>query len=456
MNHPVEPDSGEQEPAQARRASVEPARRRRLRSKRIWILLVMFPAALLLGELAFRALLALRGAPYGTQAAAEQMRAIVTTMSKSLPEPQLNPDPAVIRGHVLQPYIGLDLGMALDDQETRARRFQSGELDQVFIVVLLGGSVSAQIGNTQYLRIAERISQDARFAQRGVVVWGEGRGSLKQPQQATLLAYLFALGWRPDAVVEIDGYNELALAWDNANRGAHPVYPAYWSWALLSAHRSDLSRELQMLGEIVSLAREARETSEAVLSHGLNHSAILGWLALSRLGKLEHRWSRAQQVYLETLVPKTGHDTSEGPRFEFRGDDTFERLVDCWYQSSLSLSGMCAAHGATYLHVLQPALHDEGSKPLTEAERSTAGKLVLWNEAIRRGYPKLREAGQQLVRSGVHFADLSGVFRDFRETAYYDGCHFKGRGLEMFADRIADELLAVLPAQVLVIQKSAR
>ena len=40
------------------------------------------------------------------------------------------------------------------------------------------------------------------------------------------------------------------------------------------------------------------------------------------------------------------------------------------------------------------------------------------------------------------------VFRDFEATTYVDGCHFRGKGLALFAERIVAELARILPAEL--------
>jgi lysophospholipase L1-like esterase len=96
--------------------------------------------------------------------------------------------------------------------------------------------------------------------------------------------------------------------------------------------------------------------------------------------------------------------------------------------------------------VLQPTLHDEGSKPLTPAEIASGQGSPLWDAAIRRGYPELRAAAPELARRGVHFADLSRAFAELSESTYIDGCHFQGAGMALFGEKIVDALLAALPA----------
>jgi hypothetical protein len=47
--------------------------------------------------------------------------------------------------------------------------------------------------------------------------------TFKEPQQLTRIAYLFAFGYRPDLVIELDGFNETALAYENARSRTKPA-----------------------------------------------------------------------------------------------------------------------------------------------------------------------------------------------------------------------------------------
>lgn len=415
---------------------------------RILLVLVMVPVALLAGEGALRLWRAVRGTPYDAHATEQTVRTLVSTMTSSIPDPEADLMAQVEANHVLHPYLGIDQPKELESAEADLWAFRGRKAKPAFVVLLIGGSVSAQTWGLQQNHIAQRLTADPRFANRSVAVLGQGRGAFKQPQQVMLAAYLYTLGWRPDAVVNIDGFNELALAWDNASLGVHPAYPSYWSWGLLAKTRTNRSEELRAAARILALADRGRELGVAMLDRGWQHSAILAEYELGRLRAVQAEWAQAQREFQAFIAPAGEHDTSRGPHFRFDDAATFERLVRMWVESSVSLDGLVRAHGGLYLHVLQPTLHDAGSKPLTREEIESGAGQPTWDAAIERGYPELRAAGPELVRRGVHFADLSLLFRDLEERTYVDGCHFQGTGMQRFADAIVDALLAALPPEL--------
>jgi hypothetical protein len=102
---------------------------------------------------------------------------------------------------------------------------------------------------------------------------------------------------------------------------------------------------------------------------------------------------------------------------------------------------MCAARGITYLHVLQPALPDPDTKPLTPKEIEGGTADPAWIEGVHLLYPRFRGAGARLRERGIAFLDATGVFRDHPEDVYVDVCHFEEHGNEILADAIAAALL---------------
>src|SRR5690606_30828242 len=105
-----------------------------------------------------------------------------------------------------------------------------------------------------------------------------------------------------------------------------------------------------------------------------------------------------------------------------------------------SLAAICADRDIPYIHVLQPTLHDAGSKPLTAGEVATGAAVRHWREGTRAGYPLLRAAGEELAARGVHFYDASRIFADVEETLYYDACHFNERGSSLLVDALTADL----------------
>jgi hypothetical protein len=129
-----------------------------------------------------------------------------------------------------------------------------------------------------------------------------------------------------------------------------------------------------------------------------------------------------------------------GPTFDAGDDAVLETCARMWVQSSIAMNAVCRAQGIRYVHFLQPTLHDEGAKPVTDEERQKGAEPQIWARGAKLGYPKLRAASIDLEGAGVQFVDLSQAFANERESLYYDVCHFTPAGYEILVGTVADAL----------------
>lgn len=350
-------------------------------------------------------------------------------------EEEAGPPPA------LHPYLGYDV---LDRGAYIARNceyFQSEESRRTYDVMVVGGSVSVAFGVHGADTLAELLRSDPRFGDRPVRVLSEGRGGYKQPQQLMLVCYLSSLGFQPDLVLNLDGYNDCALANANLVAGVHPAHPSVAHWAHLASDSYADPSATSLLIEIRALQHEASSLLSRTRSWRVWNSAALGTLALNRLKAVRKQYMRSSQEYVEHLTEQRKALIS-GPPIPVEKEAARALIPATWFQSSRSIDAACRARGIRYLHVLQPTLTDPGSKPLTEAEIAGAKCFDSWREGVRFGYPRMRELGVELCALGVEFVDASFLFQDVTEPLYYDVCHFDQAGIDMLARRIAEAILA--------------
>lgn len=448
----MQPDTDDAEDPPPRPSSPPRARTTRSWRQKILLLLALSPIYLIVAELAVRGWLAVRGEAYGATATRERIVEIATTMTAAMPwsgDAAPPPPPATdAAAHILSPYYGWEFESTFESLEAEARRFRAGDLDDAFVVVVIGGSVSVHVAKRGEAAMQEVLRADPRLSGREIVILSQGRGAFKQPQQANLFTYLLAMGITPDALIDIDGLNEMVFSYDNFTLGVHPLHPSWSNWALVAAAQSRSAHQRDLAADIRLVQRAALELEESGFTRLACHSALLGRLALARLQRLESEWGGLQERWVQELSRGDARDPARGPRFEGDAQACIDLTVRCWSESSRSLQGACSARSITYLHVLQPTLHDTGSKPLTPAEIASGQAKWSWIEGVQRGYPLLREAGAQLAASGVAFVDGSRVFEHLEEPIYFDSCHFRNPGLQMFAQLVARELLARLPATI--------
>ncbi len=346
---------------------------------------------------------------------------------------------------LLHPFVGWETAQGMDQVAELMRAQEVAPSDARPVRVLItGGSVAAIFGRVGGPALAEQIAADPRLQGRKVELWPFGRAAFKQPQQLMLVAWLMTLGLKPDVVLNLDGHNEVASATDNAVRGTHPAYPSipYWGGlALVGALDRDVirtaSRALEVHEEVSRRARSA-------LDSGLERSALVSWFTDSRLNALNREQGRLYEGFFAALDRSASSGVLKGPPFDTDPQRVPRQAVDVWERSSGALHALCTASGVRYVHALQPALHDPEGKVPTEAELATGKISEAWMRGVTLGYPLLREAGQRLSAAGVHFVDLTGVFRGLEGDVYYDSCHFGERGNQIVADRLARAILAAM------------
>jgi len=401
---------------------------------------------LLLAELGWRGWYAWRARPYQARATAERIEEIAASMLQRAPRSG-NPAPesgVEFSTPLLHPYVGFeDLG-SLRSFDALVRELSRLRRAERYDICVLGGSLAAGFAGAGAHRLSARLMRDPRFAGVSVRVHGLARGAHKQPQQALMLSWLFARGARPDAVIELDGFNEVAVASHNIENEIPPLAPALAQWMPLAGLGGLSREEFDMLLQTRRLQRQAQQLLAVSRRLGCARSALAGNFVLRRMHGLRLESAMLQARLMSAVrTPQALQPVDVAGTRGLHGSP-FESALQAWFEGSLSLASLCDKRGILYLHALQPTLHDAGSKPTTEEELRSGGMEGSWLTGVREGYPRLRELGQQLRARDVAFVDLSDAFRDHPETLYVDACHIGTAGNLLLADRIAAALLAQL------------
>ncbi|HVP30333.1 MAG TPA: hypothetical protein VMW35_14350 [Myxococcota bacterium] len=369
-------------------------------------------------------------------AAAPQAGAAEQLTAESVPHPFLGyvmrPRPVDAAWLALHGYPINEFGFIDDKSPLQTRG--PGRL----VVAVTGGSVSVFLANDPAKTLERELAKLPALAGREIVLVRLGLGGFKEPQQLATLSYLLALGGQFDVVVNLDGFNELAL-WpaENAPVHAFPAYPRGWPYQLDAL----ASPERQRTFSAHTFLRETRSGfAEWMCGPRLDRSglATLVWLAGDRF--LEAQAATALAAFREASAQQPSSYAAIGPRTTFETEDAMlDALASLWERSSLQLHRLCTANGIRYVHVLQPNQYDDGSKPLAPEEQGIAiDPASPYAESIRLGYPKLRAAGQRLRDAGVDFVDLSGLFRSVEAPLYRDRCcHLNAEGTRRLAQAVA-------------------
>ena len=304
------------------------------------------------------------------------------------------------------------------------------------LVGIFGGSVAKIFSTEGAAPLIEELRKAPFVGDRKIELVVGSAGGWKQPQQLMALNWLLSIGGELDLLINLDGFNEVALhGAENARQGVFPACPRRWSRKveLVPDSGSRLA-----LGRFSVAATDRKLWALGIAGSSLRWSVAVNLMWRARDRTLGETIERERRTLLEGAAPKRTFAVA-GPEFGPPGDlAAIDELVAVWKRSSLVMDQICLQNDIRYFHFMQPNQYFEGSKPLSAQERAKA-----WNEkhpyrpGVVAGYPPLRAAGEELLRDGVRFVDLTQLFATVDETVYVDECcHFNALGNELLARAI--------------------
>jgi hypothetical protein len=312
--------------------------------------------------------------------------------------------------------------------------------DREFVIGIFGGSVAQQLSVRGIDALLGELRKAPELADRQLVVLRTALPGFKQPQQLMMLNYLLVRGGHLDAVINLDGANDVSLALgSHVSRGISAFYPRGWPRMLGAVGDPNVIR---MIGEVTYLERLRGQIAGAFSYPWIRLSG-----AANFVWRLADNWLagtlQQARVRLAEYVPKASEldrgFASHGPAPNYSDDRVLlDDLASVWRQSSLQMHVICAGLGIRYFHFLQPNQYVAESKPMSDLERSmTILPGSLFDRGIRRGYPRLRAAGEELSEAGVSFHDLTLLFQDVEEPLYVDTCcHLNQTGNDLLGAKV--------------------
>ena len=309
------------------------------------------------------------------------------------------------------------------------------------IVGIFGGSVAFGFARDCPVELERTLQASPEFAGKKFEFVNASLQGYKQPQQLMLLTYLLSLGAEFDIVINLDGYNEMAL-YPVENRASHVFAPFPRLWQIRAAGTPD-PQQRELLGQTTYLRGERARW--ALL---FNHVPLSACVTAQLVWKLNDERLKQAAVRSETALrdykPKKVPYALRGPA-EAAMDDAqmYNELADYWVRGSIQMHNLCEKNGTRYVHLLQPNQYVAGSKELTDEEKKSAIKDgFAYNDGVLKGYPVLQARSAELLNAGVRYKDLTMVFKDVKETLYLDYCcHFNQNGNEILAREIGKFIL---------------
>ena len=307
-------------------------------------------------------------------------------------------------------------------------------------IAILGGSVAERFALSEDLAQRLLSELDADFVDdRELRIIPLAMSAYKQPQQLFMLQYALLQGVDIDLVLNLDGFNELALAIENTEKDYPSIYPSVRNMGLLlqeGTGRLDEAGLDYLQNRRSSLEREARwwRRSRAPI---VRQSRLINLIANLRI-QAERTTRQSRDIAEQDRLAQWLETEAAGPAIT-SSEPPAEAASQVWARSSELLDAVCKRQKIPYVHVLQPSQYHAQSKALTEEELRTAyDPDHPWAISAREHYPRLIEEGQGLREAGLDFHDLSHVFEAYPQTsAYVDTCcHLTDSGNSILADAI--------------------
>ena len=354
--------------------------------------------------------------------------------------------PARLRIHkeIVHPYMGY----VYDPRVEQSSPYGVSDVSPIqhrspgkVIIGIFGGSFADDIAYNAGEALADLLKP--RFPGKQFVVVKATIGGYKQPQQLMALNYFTALGGEFDIVINLDGFNEVALPAQENVPQTNPFFPRQWHLRMRTVPDQQF---LETLGRVKFLDSVSEKWASTFRKPPLRYSVTMN--TLWRIGdRFLYNAATSARAKLPQMASGTNEYAASGPPASFANDtEMYSALARVWAESSFQMHAIAEARGIRYFHFLQPNQYVDGSKPMGDEERQIAIREDHpYGKSAKLGYPWLQELGPDLTRRGVNFVDLTNLFANTHDVLYRDNCcHVNREGQRIVITAIAKTIAASL------------
>ncbi|MEG4212818.1 hypothetical protein [Microcoleus sp. S13_B4] len=321
-----------------------------------------------------------------------------------------------------------------------------------FFIGVFGGSVASDyaIFQVQNQILPKYLKQLPGLKDKEFVILSFATGGYKQPQQLLILNYFLALGQELDMVVNIDGFNEVALSNLNNKNQVDLAMPSI-QHILPLANFANNSLSTKAMEATLRIQENKTRINQALES--LQHCSLAVCEALT-------------SVYVQNLVNnyKTDVIKFEKERTKQQKDDSgsviyintnksvlpdsvaFEKMAGNWAKSSIFMHKVLSASNVPYFQVLQPNQYYQTKRVFGEAEKQIAfNKDTPYAKSVQIGYPALFKKFPNLEKNDINILNAVNVFDRTKEAVYVDSCcHYNQAGKVVFSNYVGRSILESL------------
>lgn len=346
-------------------------------------------------------------------------------------------------GYQLHPYFGFICPPAYAEFP-----FKKTNKDQV-IIGIFGGSVAHHfyLYEVKHHVLARALQPLPQFQGKEIVILKFANQSHKQPQQLLTLNYYLSMGQELDMVINIDGFNEVALSYLNDNAGIEVSMPNNIVVApLIALANKDLApQDLALSLEVLQLKKNLKKTANRLRRCRLATGYMLRWVQARHLlnqylAKSQHLNQMKRKEKKDSLVYFKRVETPLGD------PDVFERALDIWRNSSVAMNDLLVARKIPYFEFIQPNQYYATKRKFSAEEKKIAiAANSVFKEPTIKGYPRLLARMDSVRGAGVTLFNAVNIFDETRDIVYEDRCcHYNDAGNEIFSRYISESLVTLL------------
>jgi hypothetical protein len=316
--------------------------------------------------------------------------------------------------------------------------------DNQFIVGIFGGSVALWFCQIGAHRLVEQMKRDTFFSGKEIVPLCFSHEGYKQPQEAVVLAYFLSIGQPLDLVVNIDGFNDVALGTLNNERGLDSSMPSVQHLDPLINVVNQSTLTPDKLETLAGIFRDRRTLLDMTERIRANRIASVNFV-------LDRYYTRVLNRYVEGLgrfsnLPSNPPDNAfiqVAPSLDGRAPAALHaHIAATWRDASVLMKDMLAQRNASYFHFLQPNQYYT-TRTFSDEEAAIAlNEASPFKKGVEAGYAAMVAEGSTLAQRNVQFFDATRVFDSEPAHVYVDDCcHYTQAGNYILADFIAASIL---------------
>ena len=299
--------------------------------------------------------------------------------------------------------------------------------------------------------MSKKLQSYPEFADREIVVLNFGNGGYKQPQQLLILSYFLALGQELDLVINIDGFNEVALSNLNNKAEVEIGMPSVQHILPLTglANNNLPPEAMSSIVEINETKKHLKagidklQTCQLALCHAVTSLQVQQLVKNYQQAVVKYD-SQVKQSHLDRANSSIVYIPKADSVFEDAA--AFDKMASMWYKSSIGMNQILSSRKIKYFHFIQPNQYYPTKRAFTAKEKEIAiDKKSPYIEGVKKGYPVLLSKVDDLQKAQVNVFNAVNILDNTKETVYKDACcHYNSLGEEVLANYVSSSIIKVV------------